>query len=350
MSVVLFHVVRHFFEKSGNAVPAVNNTADHIIHAITQNFNRGVELFFSISGFILALPFASAYLKGSAKPVLKNYFIRRLTRLEPPYLISLTLFFILNYVTHHNPLEELVPHYIASFFYLHNFIYAPALPLINGITWSLEIEIQFYILAPLLTRIFMISNKQNRRLLLSTLVVIFILFNQLVHLPFVSILNYFQYFFVGFLIADLYLEADAGFINTNRFVEFIAGCMALYFLFFFPNETLVTKFILPAAIFYFFFLCMFSRFWKRLANVKLLTVIGGMCYSIYLLHLYIAALADRINFSQYIHAGIYSKLVIHTIISCIIIILVSGIYFLLVEKPCMDKDWVKKLVKKIRRK
>ena len=43
---------------------------------------RGVELFFAISGFILGIPFASHYIRKAARVDLKQYFLRRLTRLE----------------------------------------------------------------------------------------------------------------------------------------------------------------------------------------------------------------------------------------------------------------------------
>ena len=56
---------------------------------------RGVELFFVISGFILGLPFAAHYLKGAAPVSLRKYYLRRLTRLEPPYIVALLVLFIL---------------------------------------------------------------------------------------------------------------------------------------------------------------------------------------------------------------------------------------------------------------
>src|SRR4051794_35423773 len=42
---------------------------------------RGVELFFVISGFVLAVPFAAQYTGGTRRVRLKDYFIRRLIRL-----------------------------------------------------------------------------------------------------------------------------------------------------------------------------------------------------------------------------------------------------------------------------
>jgi peptidoglycan/LPS O-acetylase OafA/YrhL len=53
----------------------------------------GVQLFYVISGFVLALPFAKAWREKKPRPKLKAYYLRRLTRLEPPYVINLLVFF-----------------------------------------------------------------------------------------------------------------------------------------------------------------------------------------------------------------------------------------------------------------
>ena len=50
-----------------------------------------MPLFFAISGFILALPFAEHYLSGAPRPTLGRYYVRRVTRIEPPYVINLTI-------------------------------------------------------------------------------------------------------------------------------------------------------------------------------------------------------------------------------------------------------------------
>src|SRR5262245_10743057 len=60
----------------------------------------GVQLFFIISGFILALPFAAERLAGARPVRLKAFYLRRLTRLEPPYFLVLTIFFLLGSTTH----------------------------------------------------------------------------------------------------------------------------------------------------------------------------------------------------------------------------------------------------------
>jgi len=51
--------------------------------------HNGVPLFFAISGFILSLPFARQGLGGGSPVSLRQYYIRRVTRIEPPYVIQL---------------------------------------------------------------------------------------------------------------------------------------------------------------------------------------------------------------------------------------------------------------------
>ncbi|HEY6304121.1 MAG TPA: hypothetical protein VIX14_13760 [Terriglobales bacterium] len=51
---------------------------------------------------------------------LKQYFLRRLMRLEPPYFISLFVGAAVQWVTVRRPLGNMAPHLLANFFYLHN--------------------------------------------------------------------------------------------------------------------------------------------------------------------------------------------------------------------------------------
>ena len=55
-----------------------------------------MELFFVLSGFILGLHHLKHYLKDSNKVSLKSYFLRRVNRLEPPYIIVMFLLLIGN--------------------------------------------------------------------------------------------------------------------------------------------------------------------------------------------------------------------------------------------------------------
>ena len=108
----------------------------------------GVSVFFIISGFILALPFATQKLLNGKQVSLQQYFLRRVTRLEPTYIVTLILYFVMRiWILKYESFNELLPHFFASLFYVHNIVY-DAHSAVNGVAWSLEVEIQFYLLAP----------------------------------------------------------------------------------------------------------------------------------------------------------------------------------------------------------
>ncbi|MDQ6888687.1 MAG: acyltransferase [Bacteroidota bacterium] len=132
-----------------------------IFQQILGNGHLGVELFFVISGFVLSLPFAKYYFKQGNKVSLKQYFLRRLTRLEAPYFLIMIFLFLFLSATHLHTVRDLTPHLFASLFYIHNLVYPGTLPVINPVAWSLEIEIQFYIMVPLLARIFILQKKKQ---------------------------------------------------------------------------------------------------------------------------------------------------------------------------------------------
>ena len=62
----------------------------------------GVHLFFVLSGFLLFRPYASALTDGRPVPPTGNFYLRRLVRIGPPYLVSLAAFVALRLVVRVN--------------------------------------------------------------------------------------------------------------------------------------------------------------------------------------------------------------------------------------------------------
>jgi len=81
--------------------------------------DMGVKVFFAISGFVLALPFLSHYLKGANPVNLKMYFYRRLTRLEPPFIVSLVIFFFVHLLILNESFSSLLLYLGVGFVYAH---------------------------------------------------------------------------------------------------------------------------------------------------------------------------------------------------------------------------------------
>src|SRR5215468_7320454 len=103
ISAVVFHHLTAMFLSGSGRSPEVRTYAEWFAAADQSWLVRlaycghfGVNLFFVISGFILALPFAKRAINRQAAPDLKLYYQRRLTRIEPPYLLSLILIFLIH--------------------------------------------------------------------------------------------------------------------------------------------------------------------------------------------------------------------------------------------------------------
>jgi peptidoglycan/LPS O-acetylase OafA/YrhL len=334
---------------------------DHTAHSGLLNFvgsigkdgKHGVAIFFVISGFILALPFAKQFLKNDSKPIsLKQYYLRRLTRLEPPYIIALIILTIAIILKNINSFQELFPHLVASLTYTHTIMY-DSVSWISPVTWSLEVEVQFYLLAPFLALIFTIRNFFHRQLILCSGIVLFAclqevpLFKDSFALS-MSLPGWFQYFLAGFILADIYISNKITH-KISRFTEIGAGVLLLYGLSFLSYEGgILQRLMYPAMCFLFFVLVLHFPFWKKVFSIPWISVMGGMCYSIYLLHFAVISFIG--NYS--IHYQITNSLTVNYILQWVLIfstiLAVSAMYFILIEKPCMRKDWPSSLFKKVK--
>lgn len=108
----------------------------------------GVDLFFVLSGFLLALPFARASLSGQPAPSRPKYFKRRLLRVFPAYYAQLLIILVIGawFVTW-KPLDtgSFLAH-LAMFFNIGS---DPVRPVV-GVWWTLPVEFSFYLLLPLI--------------------------------------------------------------------------------------------------------------------------------------------------------------------------------------------------------
>src|SRR6202012_732046 len=120
------------------------------------------------------------------------------------------------YYGSHDWFSYSVLHMLASLFYAQVLIYK-SYPYPNIVLWSLEIEVQFYIVAPLLARAFMIRGKWVRRALFLLFLVLWPNLFQLMfpgqNSDLYGLLGQLQFFLIGFLLADLYLD---GWMNPPK--------------------------------------------------------------------------------------------------------------------------------------
>ncbi|MEP6947687.1 MAG: acyltransferase [Ginsengibacter sp.] len=320
-----------------------------IIQTIFGNGHFGVELFFVISGFVLSLPFARYYLKQGKKVYVKQYFLRRLTRLEPPYFLIMIFLFFVESGRHFDVAKRLVPHLLASLLYAHNIIYPGSLPAVNSVAWSLEIEIQFYIMMPLLAYIF-ILQKTTRRTLLVAVMIVMPVIQYFCKSETLFFYQFLQYFIAGFLLADIYINYDQQYFYkpANRIkknVLTISGMLVFMGILIIPTSrtNLIYTIFIPLAIVLFYCIVLFIPFWKRIFSVKWISIIGGMSYTIYLLHGSVMAIFGRFSVKYGITNEYSVYFIIQFFIMATLTMIASSLFFYFIERPCMQKDWYIKL-------
>lgn len=349
--VVLFHVNAYLIAKAASPQYVLAAKSDWLERTALVGF-RGVEMFFVISGFILALPFAAHCLTGAPSVSLRQYYFRRLTRIEPPYFVTLFLLFVLAIAVQGKNFVAMLPHLGANLFYLHSLIYGAQSPII-GVAWSLEIEVQFYLLVPLLTLVFAVKTRWSRRVLLVATIVTVII-AQRFYLPShprldLSVLAYLQFFLVGFLLADIFLSDWKGLPKQRALWDVVTLIMWPLTFFVLQSQSLMHWFF-PWFILLLYCAAFLGTWTNRFLSLSWATAIGGMCYSIYLTHYEVVSAVGR--FTRPITEGwpYWLHLLIQFGLIALNVVVVCGLYFVILEKPCMRRDWPQRLWNAVRTK
>ena len=108
----------------------------------------GVDIFFTLSAFLLTLPYASRQLAGAPRPSLRQYWLRRIQRIMPAYYAQLVVLVALAALFGIGTLPT-APQVLGNLLLLNNFGAFGVMP-INPVTYTIAIEFGFYLLLPLL--------------------------------------------------------------------------------------------------------------------------------------------------------------------------------------------------------
>ena len=132
----------------------------------------GVSFFFVLSGFILTYRYWDEFASGVRLPAFRRYFVARIARVYPSYVLALVLITILYAVIEHLrpgavslPGNRLVS-WLVNLFALQTFAKSWATQqLWNGPSWSISTEFCFYALLPLILVVLARHARTLRRLL-----------------------------------------------------------------------------------------------------------------------------------------------------------------------------------------
>ena len=122
-------------------LPLVQGTVLHAMLSLWQFGLAGVDVFFALSGFLIT----GILLEKRGTPhSYRNFYMRRVLRLAPAYLLTLVLVGVL--------IPGSGPYLLLSFVYLANMSSFFHVEMSFGVFWSLSVEEHFYLLWPWLVR------------------------------------------------------------------------------------------------------------------------------------------------------------------------------------------------------
>ena len=341
--VLLQHLSERIFKYHESVEHIPGTLTSDISYALSRG-SIGVLLFFTLSGMIISIPFAQQSF-SLKKFSYRNYILRRLIRIEPPYFIWMSVCTILLVILNQYDLFELMKHYIVSLFYLHEITYSE-FSIINPVAWSLAVEIQFYLIAPLMAINYFKRGVVSRRLTLGLLIILFITFQYIFGwntIPLkASLLGQIHLFLLGMFIADVYVHSN--WMNSSAQsrlwdVVFVISFVVLAITW---SEEYIKTFVFIVAMLLFFISSIKGILFNKTLTNRWIAAIGGLCYTIYLIHL--PLLEGIVSFgSKFITSVDYSFLLLVYLPICLLMIFaVSVLGYLIVEKPFMVGVHVKR--------
>ena len=114
----------------------------------------GVHMFFFLSGFVISYPFIRALVRGTEPPSWRHFYYRRFIKIVPSYLLSIAVAYGVGYaaIVHYGSTpvwQEIATHLL----FIHTW-WQGTYGSINGVLWTLAVEVEFYLIFPFVWLVF----------------------------------------------------------------------------------------------------------------------------------------------------------------------------------------------------
>jgi peptidoglycan/LPS O-acetylase OafA/YrhL len=114
-------------------------------------------------------------------------------------------------------------------------------------------------------------------------------------------------------------------------------------LFVILHSPVLARWLFPAEVFLLYFAAFRGRLANRFFSNRWIAAIGGMCYSIYLLHYEVISAVERLTRRLGEAAPYWIYLSVQFVLVGAAIVVMCEVYFVAIEKPCMRRDWPPRL-------
>lgn len=282
--LIVFH---HAF--TSNIIQVLDKFNLHSISYFLLNFTQsGVELFFVLSGIVILTPF----LRKKKNFNVRQYFVRRVTRIYPPYLGALLFGTIVIWLNTFYPTwysQILMPFsWKATFNQLAIFNFSNSY--YNLAWWSLQIELLFYLLIPVVILLYPYFPKSYNKIVLLVIALLLVGFGVQLYLNDswpelygvknvqLNIIKFFDYplcFLLGIYIAGENFSIKQGFILS------VMGILLILFSYMFLPFTHSGYGLLYAGL---IIITFNTDKIKYYLSHPLLVWIGERSYSLFLIH------------------------------------------------------------------
>ena len=329
----------------------------------------GVDIFFVISGFLISNIIFSEL--SDKKFKLKLFFLRRVRRIIPAFLIALIFANLLAFlVQDYENLMTTGRNSLLALFFISNVGFANMSNYFDGDIevnliinfWSLSIEEQFYIIFPFLALLIYKIKFKNKIIILTIILLISLFSSTRIFFDFIPILNKIFFSF----------ESYSFYSPTVRVWEFIIGILAMLLStrYNIKGKNFVSNLIFLLLVFFLFSNFKFVNFHsiyivclltsiilvikfsenKKLnyQNIYFLEKLGLISYSVYLFHQPIFAAIKTHNINTTLHGKFHLDLDNYIVLFLIFsfIVLISSINYYFVENKFRDEYFFKNNYKK----
>ena len=294
LAVMWFHFTKQVTPTIGEGV----------VHLSGKYGWLGVQVFFVISGFVIPYSLHRANYRISCYG---KFLLKRITRLDPPYLLSIGLIIAYQFLLTTRPTyagEQFhisVPQLLCHFAYL-NVIFG--YEWYNGVFWSLAIEFQYYLLIGLLYPLLFGRGQRVRQLSMGALLILSFIPSS----PY--IFSYIGFFLLGFATLSNHLMM----LSKKTYLSWVVvlGGSLIFTSGLIPALIGATTALIISAV--------------RL-DFRILSLFGVISYSLYLLHGPLGL--PILGYLQARTGSAYISLMLAVPLT----LLAASFYYLLVERP-----------------